>query len=62
MANMTYRDIPVLRSYGFEYSPYGDAWYKKGNDGVEYQVVDATTLLTFNGKHMSRESFDELFK
>jgi len=61
MSNMTYRDIPVLRSYGFEYSSFGDSWYKTGKDGVLYQVVDATTLLSFNGQHMSREKFDALF-
>ncbi len=69
MANMTYRDIPVLRSAGFECSSTGNTWYKKDKDGNLWQVSegeDMSALLSWTmipgpSRRMSREMFEELF-
>lgn len=66
MSNMTYRDIPVLRSAGFEVE--GGSWFARDKDGELWQVMedDQSAALIFLKRpeatvRMSRHKFDELF-
>lgn len=69
MGKMTYRDIPVLRSAGFEASPSGWTWSKKDKDGnlwVVSEDEDTSNMLSFSmvsgpSCRMTRERFDQLF-
>ncbi len=67
MSNLTYRDIPVLRSAGFEVSSSGASWFGTDNTGAEWQAVedDDTGLITFSNRScsmpMTRDRFQELF-
>lgn len=68
-AKMTYRDIPVLRSAGFEVSVSGWSWSKKDKDGNLWVVTEDeydNNKLSFSmvggpSVRMTRERFDELF-
>lgn len=69
MSKMTYRDIPVLRSAGFEASSSGWSWSKKDKDGNLWVVHEDeldNNKLSFSmvggpSIRMTRERFDELF-
>lgn len=71
MANMTYHDLPVLRSNGWEISGSGASWFKRDNQGRLWQASDfddSSNLLTFRvisevtpHNRMTREKFEELF-
>lgn len=69
MANLTYRDIPLLQCSGF--TATGCSWFKRDKHGQLWQVTDLeddSNLLTWRivegpvgGNRMSRELFEELF-
>ena len=67
MANLTYRDIPLLQSSGFKAE--GHSWFKHDKDGNLWQATDEddSNLLTWRiiqgaaSRRMSRELFEELF-
>lgn len=68
MANMTYRDVPVVRAAAHDISSSGYTWYLRDKDGQQWSVSedeDESNLLTFRlasaSIRMSREKFDELF-
>jgi hypothetical protein len=69
MSKMTYRDIPVLRSAGFEVGPSGWTWSKKDMDGnlwIVSEDEEDTNKLSFTmvggpSVRLTRQRFDELF-
>lgn len=69
MSNMTYRDIPVIRSAGFTPSASGYTWFGTDIHGNEWQVSedeDTSNLLMFRrlygpSTRMTRETFESLF-
>lgn len=68
MSNMTYRDIPTLRSAGFKSGQFGSSWFGVDKHGKEWQVTtdDDDQLLIFISPErlsmrLSREKFDTLF-
>lgn len=64
---MTYRDIPVLRSKGFEAGASGHTWFGKDKDGNEWQATDRENgMLVFRGPDgtfvpMTEETFHNTF-
>lgn len=68
MANLTYRDIPLLQSAGFQAE--GSSWFKRDHHGRMWQATeleDDSNLLSwrivegYGVWRMSRELFEELF-
>lgn len=67
MANLNYRDIPLLRGAGFEVGPLAVSWFGRDKYGQQWQVWEEedTGMLMFDQmgtRLMSHEEFVDLFK